>query len=82
MQYHVSYDGDDWQPVSREELQRIVEDATHRDCWIAADGEGMLRMTLAAFRNLMSATPAPVDKHGRPTELYGIPIVWEDGYAR
>lgn len=80
MKYLVSKDGETWAEISSAGLKEIVNNARHAEIWIGMDGgeNGMTTMPLSVFRNLANAPPTPVDAQGRATELYGIPIVYEN----
>lgn len=80
MKYLISKDGETWLEISTSQLEEVVNDAGHPEIWIGldADSDGMTTMPLSVFRKLADAPPTPVDAQDRATELYGIPIVYEN----
>lgn len=77
----ISTDGQNWQDIDLAEFHRMLADAHAPDCWIDISTLGDMRhVTLKTFRRLLAeeAGPPPMRDGRRPTELYGIPIVYED----
>jgi len=77
MKSQVSLDGESWFEVTPERLNELLADPQQDGFLLLENGaDGFAAMGFASVRSMLGVPP--VDWSERPTELYGIPIVYED----
>ncbi len=77
MNSQVMLDGESWIEVTPERLNELLADPQQDGFLLLENGaEGFAAMGFASVRSMLN-TP-PLDWSKRPTELYGIPVVFED----